>query len=149
MVFSYSHTVHHTREGGGCPRLRTLRGQNARKRLRRLSVQDARRVGDGRWKMGGGFGRWAAGSCPAFLPPPPASLWRAARRCLYRMEKGGRGIARRPAVVTGIGLTGNTSARHDAANKTRSGRASYSVGRASPVTSGTSPRLTRTSTGCG
>src|SRR6266567_8853806 len=43
MVFGCSHVVHHTREGGGCPRLRTLSVQNARKRLRRLSVQDARK----------------------------------------------------------------------------------------------------------
>ena len=101
-------------------------------------MEDGRRV----WAVGG---RVAHG----LSPPPPPSLWRAARRCLYRMENGGEAIAWRPMVLTGIGLTGSTSARLDATDKTGSGRASYSVGRASPVTSGTSPKLTRTSTDCG
>jgi len=33
MVFSYSHGVHLTREGGDCPRLRNLSVQDARKKL--------------------------------------------------------------------------------------------------------------------
>jgi len=133
--------LHHTREGGGCPRLRRLSVPNARKRLRTLSEQDARRVGDGRWKMEDERRVWAVGGRVAHgLSPQPS---------LRRMEKGRRGIARRPVVLTGIGVTESTSSRHDASDKTGSGSASYSVGRASPVTSGTIPRLTRTSTGCG
>src|SRR6266705_1804431 len=57
--------VHLTRKGGGCPRLRKLSVQDARKRLRRLSVQNARKelrnlgseTEDRRWKMGGGAAR--------------------------------------------------------------------------------------------
>ena len=41
IVFGYYHAVHHTREGGGCPRLRNLSEQDARKRLRNLSEQNA------------------------------------------------------------------------------------------------------------
>ena len=104
----------------------------------------------GRWKMEDGRRVWAVGGTVAhgLSPPPTPSLWRAGQPSLHRTEKGRRGIARRPMVLTGIGLTGSTSARHDAADKTGSGRASYSVGRASLVTRGGGPRLTRTSTGC-
>ncbi len=103
-------------------------------------MEDRRKMEDGRrvWAVGG---RVAHG----LSPPPPSSLWRAGQRSRYRMEKGRSRIARRPVGLTGISLTGNTSARHDAGDKTGSGRASYSVGRAWLVARGTSPRLTRTS----
>src|SRR6266567_326480 len=67
-VFSLLSRVHHTREQGCCPRLRKLSVQDARKRLRRLSARNARRVGVGRGKRGGGYGRLAAGSCAASQP---------------------------------------------------------------------------------
>ena len=83
------------------------------------------------------------------LTPSAAEPMEARQPCLYRREKGREGIAWRPVVLTGIGLTGSMPATHDAADKTGSGRAPDSVGREALVISDAFPRLTRTSTGCG
>src|SRR6266567_5503634 len=100
--------VHHTREGGGCPRLRRLTVPNARKRLRTLSAQDARRVGDGRGEAG--MGGWRQGRAWPLTPSTakPMESRPALSPSDGGMERGRRGIARRPVVVTRIGLSGST-----------------------------------------